>query len=86
MLPFFSFSRYPLLPMLPLVISMYLVQAKRAISRKEVLHADFLTPPVLKESLLLLGKVADAEAIAQGGYPQVKITNSLFILYGCKCI
>ncbi|XP_021894644.1 uncharacterized protein LOC110812229 isoform X2 [Carica papaya] len=49
-----------------------LEMAKRAISRKEVLHADFLTPPVLKESLLLLGKVADAEAIAQGGYPQAE--------------
>ncbi|PKI37640.1 hypothetical protein CRG98_041933 [Punica granatum] len=39
---------------------------------KIVLHTDFLTPPVLKESMLLLEKFADVKAIAQGGYPQAE--------------
>ncbi|OVA07745.1 RNA-binding S4 domain [Macleaya cordata] len=46
--------------------------ARRASSRREVLHTDFLTPPVLKESMLVLEKLADVKAVAQGGYPQAE--------------
>ncbi|KAJ6724467.1 RNA-BINDING PROTEIN YLMH-RELATED [Salix viminalis] len=46
--------------------------ARRASLRREVLHTDFLTPPTLKESLLVLGKLTDIKAIAQGGYPQAE--------------
>ncbi|KAF8024069.1 hypothetical protein BT93_F1317 [Corymbia citriodora subsp. variegata] len=49
-----------------------LEMAKRASSRNIVLHTDFLTPPVQKESMLLLEKLADIKAIAQGGYPQAE--------------
>ncbi|GLT83337.1 hypothetical protein SLE2022_016320 [Rubroshorea leprosula] len=49
-----------------------LQMARRAESRREVLHTDFLTPPVLKESMLVLGKLADIKAVAQGGYPQAE--------------
>lgn len=52
------------------------LQAKRASLRREVLHTDFLTPPVLKESILVLEKLADVKTVAQGGYPQVKINSS----------
>ncbi|XP_059662658.1 uncharacterized protein LOC132308559 [Cornus florida] len=47
-------------------------KANRASSRREVLHTDFLTPPVLKESMLALEKLADTEAVVQGGYPQAE--------------
>ena len=47
-------------------------QATKASLRREVLHTDFLTPPTLKESMLVLGKLADVKVVAQGGYPQVK--------------
>ncbi|XP_012092736.1 putative RNA-binding protein YlmH isoform X2 [Jatropha curcas] len=46
--------------------------AKRASSRREVLHTDFLTPPTLKESIRLLEKLADIKVVAQGGYPQAE--------------
>lgn len=46
--------------------------AKRASVRREVLHTDFLTPPVLKESILVLEKIADVKTVAQGGYPQAE--------------
>ncbi|CAK7327794.1 unnamed protein product [Dovyalis caffra] len=46
--------------------------ARRASLRREVLHTDFLTPPTLKESLLVLEKLADIKVIAQGGYPQAE--------------
>ncbi|KAK4767834.1 hypothetical protein SAY87_002975 [Trapa incisa] len=49
-----------------------LEMANRASSRKIVLHTDFLTPPVLKESLHLLEKLVDVRAIPQGGYPQAE--------------
>ncbi|XP_018850653.1 putative RNA-binding protein YlmH isoform X3 [Juglans regia] len=49
-----------------------LEMAKRASSRREVLHTNFLTPPVLKESMLTLEKLADIRAVAQGGYPQAE--------------
>lgn len=46
-------------------------KARRASSRREVLHSDFLTPPLVKESMKLIEKLADVKAVAQGGYPQV---------------
>ncbi|KAL9441206.1 hypothetical protein AB3S75_019811 [Citrus x aurantiifolia] len=49
-----------------------LEMARRASSRREVLHSDFLTPPVLKESMTALEKLADVKAVAQGGYPQAE--------------
>ncbi|XP_038689659.1 putative RNA-binding protein YlmH isoform X5 [Tripterygium wilfordii] len=49
-----------------------LEMARRASSRRQVLHTDFLTPPVLKESMLVLEKVADVKTVAQGGYPQAE--------------
>lgn len=49
-----------------------LEMARRASSRREVLHSDFLTPPVLKESMIALEKLADVKAVAQGGYPQAE--------------
>ncbi|XP_014492568.1 uncharacterized protein LOC106754998 isoform X2 [Vigna radiata var. radiata] len=47
-------------------------EARRASSKRETLHTDFLTPPVLKESMQVLEKLADVKAIAQGGYPQAE--------------
>ncbi|XP_062090457.1 uncharacterized protein LOC133796808 isoform X2 [Humulus lupulus] len=49
-----------------------LEMARRASSRREVVHTNFLTPPVMKESMLALENLADVEAIAQGGYPQAE--------------
>ncbi|KAH7512561.1 hypothetical protein FEM48_Zijuj12G0103500 [Ziziphus jujuba var. spinosa] len=49
-----------------------LEMAGRASSRREILHTNFLTPPVLKESLLAVEKLADVKAVAQGGYPQAE--------------
>ncbi|PQQ17973.1 uncharacterized protein Pyn_15243 [Prunus yedoensis var. nudiflora] len=49
-----------------------LEMARRASLRREVLHTNFLTPPVLKESMLALEKLADLKAVAQGGYPQAE--------------
>lgn len=46
--------------------------ARRASLRREILHTDFLTPPVVKESLLALEKLADVQAVSQGGYPQAE--------------
>ncbi|KAK1320547.1 hypothetical protein QJS10_CPA03g00817 [Acorus calamus] len=46
--------------------------AKRASSRRDILHTDFLTPPALKEAMSVLEKLADVKAIAQGGYPQAE--------------
>ncbi|XP_072953457.1 uncharacterized protein [Typha angustifolia] len=46
--------------------------AQRASLRREVLHTDFLTPPVVNETILALEKLADIEAVAQGGYPQAE--------------
>ena len=57
--------------------------------RREVSHSNFLTPPVMKESMLALEKLADVEAVAQGGYPQVYyyffLLLCLFIPY-VKCV
>ncbi|KAL5564402.1 hypothetical protein UlMin_027566, partial [Ulmus minor] len=49
-----------------------LEMARRASSRREVYHTNFLTPPVVKESMLALEKLADVKAVAQGGYPQAE--------------
>ncbi|PON40050.1 Photosystem II S [Parasponia andersonii] len=49
-----------------------LEMARRASSRKEVFHTNFLTPPVVKESMLALEKLADVTAVAQGGYAQAE--------------
>ncbi|XP_058211088.1 uncharacterized protein LOC131323352 isoform X2 [Rhododendron vialii] len=46
--------------------------AKRASSRGEVLHTDFLTPLILKESMLVLEKFTDIKTVAQGGYPEAE--------------
>ncbi|ESW21461.1 hypothetical protein PHAVU_005G072600 [Phaseolus vulgaris] len=46
--------------------------ARRASLKRETLHTDFLTPPVLKESMLVLEKLADVKAISQGGYAQAE--------------
>uniref|UniRef100_A0A803LVD2 RNA-binding S4 domain-containing protein n=1 Tax=Chenopodium quinoa TaxID=63459 RepID=A0A803LVD2_CHEQI len=42
--------------------------ANRASLRREVLHTDFLTPPVLNEAMVALKKLADVNAIPNGGY------------------
>ncbi|KAK7294510.1 hypothetical protein RJT34_17399 [Clitoria ternatea] len=52
--------------------SIILRPARRASLKREILHTDFLTPPVLKESMQVLEKLADVKAIAQGGYPQAE--------------
>ncbi|XP_073221392.1 uncharacterized protein [Cicer arietinum] len=49
-----------------------LEMARRASLKREILHTNFLTPPVLKESMQVLEKLADIKAIAQGGYPQAE--------------
>ncbi|XP_031249777.1 uncharacterized protein LOC116124930 [Pistacia vera] len=49
-----------------------LEMAKRASLRRGVLHTDFVTPPILKESMIVLEKLADVKAVAQGGYPQAE--------------
>ncbi|KAH6764270.1 RNA-binding S4 domain-containing protein [Perilla frutescens var. hirtella] len=49
-----------------------LEMANRASLRREILHTDFLTPPVLKESMLALNKIADIKMVAQGGYPEAE--------------
>lgn len=46
-------------------------KATRALSRREVLQTDFLTPPVLKEAMSMVEKLADVKTVAEGGYPQV---------------
>ncbi|KAJ0593397.1 putative RNA-binding S4 domain, nucleotide-binding alpha-beta plait domain superfamily [Helianthus annuus] len=46
--------------------------AKRASVRREVLHTDFLTPPVLKDSMMIIEKLADVNTSVQGGYPEAE--------------
>lgn len=46
--------------------------AKQASLRREVLHTDFLTPPVLKESMTIIEKLADVKTLIQGGYPEAE--------------
>ncbi|KAK0601597.1 hypothetical protein LWI29_025697 [Acer saccharum] len=49
-----------------------LEMARRVSSRRDVVHTDFLTPPVLKDSMIALEKLADVKTVAQGGYPQAE--------------
>ncbi|PIN03776.1 hypothetical protein CDL12_23699 [Handroanthus impetiginosus] len=49
-----------------------LEMANRASLRREVLHTDFLTPLVLKESMQALEKFSDIKVVAQGGYPEAE--------------
>lgn len=51
------------------------MQAERASQRRDVSHTNFLTPPVVKEAMLAVEKLADVKAVAQGGYPQVKFDD-----------
>uniref|UniRef100_A0A0E0FT32 RNA-binding S4 domain-containing protein n=1 Tax=Oryza nivara TaxID=4536 RepID=A0A0E0FT32_ORYNI len=44
--------------------------AQRASQRRDVFHTNFLTPPIVKECMLAIEKLADIKAVAQGGYPQ----------------
>uniref|UniRef100_A0ACD5VT83 Uncharacterized protein n=1 Tax=Avena sativa TaxID=4498 RepID=A0ACD5VT83_AVESA len=46
--------------------------AQRASKRRDVLHTSFLTPPIIKEAMLAIEKLADIKAVAQGGYPQAE--------------
>ncbi|KAL0301187.1 UNVERIFIED_CONTAM: hypothetical protein Sradi_6395500 [Sesamum radiatum] len=46
--------------------------ANRASLRREILHTDFLTPPVLKEAMLALAKFSDIKMVALGGYPEAE--------------
>jgi hypothetical protein len=49
--------------------------AQRASQRRDVFHTNFLTPPIVKECMLAIEKLADIKAVAQGGYPQVNLSN-----------
>lgn len=44
--------------------------ARRAADRWEVSHSDFLTPPVLGDSLAAIRKLSDVGALVSGGYGQ----------------
>lgn len=46
--------------------------AGRATSRFELVHSDFLTPPVVSASLDLLQQMANTHAVAWGGYQQAE--------------
>ena len=48
------------------------MQAERDSQRRDIFHTNFLTPPIIKEATLVIEKLADIKAVAQGGYPQVK--------------
>jgi hypothetical protein len=52
------------------------MQAERASQRRDVFHTNFLTPPIIKEAMLAIEKLADTKAVAQGGYPQVTFKYS----------
>ncbi|KAL8141317.1 hypothetical protein V2J09_007338 [Rumex salicifolius] len=46
--------------------------ANRALLRREILYTDFLTPPLLRDSMLALEKLADIRAVRHGGYPEAE--------------
>lgn len=46
--------------------------ANRASLRREVLHTDFLIPPVMNEAMVALKKLVDVNAIPNGGYPEAE--------------
>ncbi|KAK9674463.1 hypothetical protein RND81_12G234300 [Saponaria officinalis] len=49
-----------------------LEMANRASLRREILHTDFLTPPTLNEAMAVMSKLADVNAISNGGYPEAE--------------
>ncbi|GJM93144.1 hypothetical protein PR202_ga09674 [Eleusine coracana subsp. coracana] len=49
-----------------------LMQAERASQRRDVFHTNFLTPPIIKEAMVAIEKLADIKAVAQGGYPEAE--------------
>lgn len=51
------------------------MQAQRVSQRRDVFHTSFLTPPIIKEAMLAIEKLADIKAVAQGGYPQVEFNT-----------
>ncbi|KAG7595063.1 RNA-binding S4 domain [Arabidopsis thaliana x Arabidopsis arenosa] len=53
-------------------VKQILEMARRASSKREVLHTDFLTPPIVKESVSVLENFADVKIVAQGGYPEAE--------------
>jgi hypothetical protein len=58
------------------------LQAQMASQRRDVFHTSFLTPPIIKEAMLAIEKLADIKAVAQGGYPQVEFnTRDWLIAY-----
>ncbi|KAL3503207.1 hypothetical protein ACH5RR_037656 [Cinchona calisaya] len=49
-------------------VKRFLEMAKRAATRREILHTGFLTPPALKDSMQALKDLVDIKMVAQGGY------------------
>eukprot|EP00252_Welwitschia_mirabilis_P021277 TRINITY_DN5411_c0_g1_i1.p1 TRINITY_DN5411_c0_g1~~TRINITY_DN5411_c0_g1_i1.p1 ORF type:complete len:312 (+),score=60.70 TRINITY_DN5411_c0_g1_i1:202-1137(+) len=49
-----------------------LEQARRTATTKEVFHSDFLTPPVLEDTISALTKMPHVDFLIQGGYPQAE--------------
>lgn len=49
-----------------------LEMANRASLRREVLHTDFLTPPILDEAMAAIKKLVDVNAIPNGGHPEAE--------------
>ena len=43
--------------------------------RREVLHTDFLTPPILEEAMAAIKKLVDVNAVPNGGYPEVNFSE-----------
>ncbi|CAN1335320.1 Putative RNA-binding protein YlmH [Linum perenne] len=54
------------------VIEMVVFFATRAAHDRKILYTDFLTPPTVKESMVVLEKLADIRTDVQGGYPQAE--------------
>ncbi|GAB2284510.1 hypothetical protein Dimus_018964 [Dionaea muscipula] len=46
--------------------------AERASMWREVIYTNFLTPPILMESMMALEKFSDVKVVAHGGYPQAE--------------
>uniref|UniRef100_A0A7C8Z0D0 RNA-binding S4 domain-containing protein n=1 Tax=Opuntia streptacantha TaxID=393608 RepID=A0A7C8Z0D0_OPUST len=49
-----------------------LEMANRASLRREVVHTDFLTPPILEEAMAAIKKLVDVNAVPNGGYPEAE--------------
>jgi hypothetical protein len=56
------------------------LQAQMASQRRDVFHTSFLTPPIIKEAMLAIEKLADIKAVAQGGYPQVEFNTKDWLI------